>query len=75
MDSKIYNKYCNIIESLLKQIDDKYILEQKILNYKLKIFSLSRKYHKDLRYDIILENKSCLYSNHTLIDFNKNKVF
>ena len=51
LDSKIYNKYCNIIEILLNQVDDKYILVQKILNYKLKIFALSKKYHKDLRYE------------------------
>ena len=73
LDRNNFNKYCNMIESLLNQIDDKYILEQKILNYKVKIFALSKKYHKDLRYDVILENNFCLYSDHILIDLNKNK--
>lgn len=75
LDKFNYNKYCEIFESLLKQIDDKYILEQKILSYKIKIFALSRKYHKDLRYDIIFENESFIYSGHTLIDFKKNNDF
>ena len=75
LDRINFNKYCDKLESLLRQIDDKYILEQKILNYKMKIFVLSRKYHKDLRYDIILENESLIYCNHTLIDFKKNKNF
>ena len=72
LDKINFNKYCDLIENLLNQIDDKYILEQKILSYKIKIFALSRKYHKDLRYDVIFENLSCIYSNHTLIDFKKN---
>ena len=68
-----YNEYCRIIESLLKQIDDKYILEQKILSYKIKIFTLSKKYHKDLRHEIIFVNESFKYSNHTLINLKKHK--
>ena len=73
LDKNIFNKYCDMIESLLKQIDDKYILEQKILSYKYKIFSLSRKYHKDLRYDVILKNSTFIYANHILIDLKSNK--
>ena len=71
LDKTNFNKYCKIIENLLNQIDDKYILEQKILSYKIKIFALSKKYSKDLRYNVIFENESLIYSNHTLIDFNK----
>ena len=67
------NNYFDIIENLLTQIDEKYILEQKILSYKIKIFALSKKYHKDLRYDIIFENESFIYSNHSLIDPKKSK--
>ena len=39
LDRNNFNKYSNMIESLLNQIDDKYILEQRILNYKVKIFA------------------------------------
>ena len=72
LDNNNFNKYCDLIENLLKQIDDKYILEQRILSYKLKMFALSKKYHKDLRYDVTLKNNACKYSNHILIDFKKN---
>lgn len=71
LDKIDYNNYCDIIKSLLKQIDDKYILEQKILSYKYKIFALSKKYNKDLRYDVIFENNSFIYSNHIVLDFKK----
>ena len=73
LDKNDFHKYCYLIENLLKQIDDKYILEQKIFNCKIKIFALSKKYHKDLRYDVIFENESCIYSNYTVFDFKKNK--
>ena len=72
-DKIIYNKFCEKVESLLSQIDEKYILEQKNPSYKIKIFTLSRKYHKDLRYDIIFENQSLMYSNYRIIDFKKSK--
>ena len=74
LDKNNLNKYCDLIDNLLKQIDEKYILEQKIASYKIKIFSLSRKYRKDLRYNLTFENESCIYSNHTVIDF-KNHNF
>ena len=73
LDKNSLNRYCDLIDSLLKQIDDKYILEQKILSYRIKIFALSRKYQKDIRYDVIFENQTCKYSNHTLIDFKKSR--
>ena len=44
LDKNDFNKYCDLFENLLKQIDDKYILEQKIFTYKIKIFALSKKY-------------------------------
>ena len=56
----IYNKYCKTIENLLKQLDDKYILEQKIFPSKLQIFALSKKYNFDQRNFIILQNHSLI---------------
>jgi len=65
-------KYCNSIESILKQIEDKYILEQKFIsNYKL--LALSKKYQRDLRYDIKLENDLFLYSGYIMINLNTKK--
>ena len=75
LNKTIYKKYCDAIGSLLLRIDEKYILEQRILSYKIKLFTLSKKYQKDLRYDVIFENEACLYSNHTIIDFKKNQTF
>jgi len=68
-----YKRYCKIIENLLKQIDDKYILEQKIFPSKLLIFALSKKYNKDIRYDINLINQSFIYSNYIMINLKKYK--
>ena len=73
MEINSYKRYCKIIENLLKQIDDKYILEQKIFPSKLLIFALSKKYNKDIRYDINLINQSFIYSNYILINLKKYK--
>ena len=73
LDKISYNRCCEKVESLVSQIDEKYVLEQKNPSYRIKIFTLSRKYHKDLRYNIIFENESLIYSNHTIIDFKKTK--
>lgn len=45
LDSTGYDKYCKLIEGLLKQIEDKYILEQKVLSSRLQVFALSKKYY------------------------------
>ena len=62
LDFNNYNKYCNIIESILKEIDDKYILEQKIFPSNLLIFALSKKYDLDKRHDIEFINNSFIYN-------------
>ena len=70
-----FQKYCLIIESLLKSIEDKYILGQRILSKKLKIFTLSKKYNKDLRYDIKLKNNdSFRYLNHVIINLKAERL-
>ena len=68
LDSNNLKKYFLLIDNLLKQIDDKYILEQKILSGKYKLFMLSKKYHKDLRYEIKFKNNSFIYFNNSIID-------
>ena len=73
LDSSDYKKYCELIESVLKMIDDKYILEQKNFISAYKILALSKKYNKDIRYDVYFE-KGCLkYSDYTLINLKKYK--
>ena len=68
-----YKQYCFLIEEILQQIEEKYFLEQKIFPSKLLIFAISKKYNRDIRYDIILKNNSFIYSNYTLINLKKYK--
>ena len=62
------NKYYLEIETILNQIEDKYIIEQKILSFKEKIIALSKKYHHDLRNDIIFQNKLFIYSENASLN-------
>ena len=73
LDSNNFNKYKQKIEELLIQIDDKYFYEQEVLSTKFKIFILSKKYQKDLRYEIELKNNLFIYSNYVLIDLENEK--
>lgn len=73
MSPSSFQKYNIIIETFLKLIDDKYILEQKILNNKYKIFSLSKKYNRDLRKEITFENNSFIYLKNVMIDIKNEK--
>ena len=61
LDFVDYKKYCKKIENILIKIDDKYILEQKVFPSWLLIFALSKKYNKDIRYDIAFKNESFIY--------------
>ena len=70
---KNFNKYKMLIEGLLKQIDDKFFFEQKIALNKYKLFMLSVKYQKDLRYEIKLKENFFIYSNYVLINLNNEK--
>ena len=62
--------YYEQIEKILMHIEDKYILEQKILSFKEKLLALSKKYKRDIRNDIFLENQSLIYSGKILIKIN-----
>ena len=68
-----YNKYCKLIENLLKKIEDKYFLEQKIFPSYLLIFALSKKHDVDKRLDIKFENNSFIYSDYVMINLRNYK--
>ena len=72
-DSIIYYKYSELLKKILLQIKDKYILEQKVLPSKIKILALSKKYSRDIRYDIILKNNLLFYSNYILLNITDKK--
>ena len=71
LDTSNYSKYCDTIENLLRQVDDKYILEQNVLSSRIKIYALSKKYNKDIRYDMVLRSNYIKYSNYQMIDLKK----
>ena len=64
-------KYYELIENNLRKIDDKYILEQKILSLDIKLLALSKKYKRDIRNDIILNNDSFIYMNYPIMNIQK----
>jgi len=68
-----FKKYNKLVENILKKIDDKYILEQKILSLNEKFLALSIKYHRDMKDNIVYINNSFLYYGYLLIDLTKNK--
>ena len=67
-----YIKYIQIIMELLKRVNDKYIIEQRILDYKIKLYVLSRKNNKDMRNYIILDNGKLKYKDIIIFDLDKN---
>ena len=68
LEKRKLNKYYKKFEEILKQIEDKYILEQKIFSLKEKLFVLSKKYHFDLSSNIQINKEKFIYSNYQLID-------
>ena len=71
LEKERLNKYYNYFATMLNQIEDKYIIEQRILSLKEKIFALSKKYKRDIRNDIIIQNKSFIYSKQQIINITK----
>ena len=72
LNNSDYIKYCLKIIQLLKEIEDKYILEQKFTSSRLKILALSKKYNRDIRYELIFENECIIYSRYVLLNLKKN---
>jgi len=73
LDLIIFKKYCKLIEDLINSIEDKYLLDIKNFKPFLTVIALSKKYKKDIRYQLKLKNESLLYSNNIIINLNKNK--
>ena len=73
LDSIQLNKYYQIMQNILNQIEDKYILEQNILSLNEKFVALSQKYHRDLRDDILFQNDLLIYSGNILMNITKSR--
>ena len=75
LDKAKFNEYCKLIDNNLRQIEDKYIIEQKILSLNVKFLALSRKYQRDLRDEVKLINTKFIYSGHKLMNLkNDNNI-
>ena len=73
MNSEEYLKYLSLIKGILKNIEDKYILEQKIVDNRFIMVAISEKYNKDLRYDMLFEKCKLRYKKYVMIDFKKKR--
>ena len=73
LESEDYKLYCDILDNFLNQIEDKYILEQRIYPAWLQIFLLSKKYKQYLGYNMSINNETFNYSNYTIINIKKPK--
>ena len=71
LDKNKFELYCKSVEKNIKQIEDKYILEQRILSLKQKLILLKKKYAYDITKDILLNNQSFIYSNHILYNLKE----
>jgi len=70
LNSVNYKKYCSLLYDLLQKVDDKYIMEQRNVPNKFKILALSKKYKRDLRYNIIFQSGILKYLDYPLINLN-----
>ena len=73
LDFQNYKRYCNVIQKYLNNVEDKYILEQRIFSSKLKILALSKKYNFDKRQLVSLHNNCFIYDNYLLINIKNYK--
>ena len=60
-------KYSQIILKLLKNLDDKYILEQRNVGNIIKFYSLSKKHDKDMRKFITFNDGNLIYNGYNII--------
>ena len=74
LGSSKFISYCKLIDNLIKQVEDKYILEQHILSLNEKFCLLSRKYERDVRNDIIFQNGMFIYSGFKLFSLKENNT-
>ena len=74
LDNNSLYGYISIIKELLNKIEDKYILEQRNVPNNYKIYLLSRKHQKDLRYEMFINNNIFYYINYIMINLNQNSI-
>ena len=70
LDSTSLQTYNNLLIEQLKQIEDKYIFEQKYFLIKDKLLALYIKHNKDLSYNFKSKNNTLIYKENTMMDLN-----
>lgn len=71
-DEAARKEYIEIIKNLLSKIDDKYILAQRNIDYRFKMFALSLKYDRDIisELEYSRENRAYMYQGMKLVNFD-----
>ena len=73
LDKNQITIYYQNIKKILSQIEEKYIIEQKHSFLKEKFVALSKKYNRDLRDEIIIQNNSFIYSGKRIVNLKNFK--
>lgn len=69
-----YERYCDLIEGLIKQADDRVIFKQKEMFMNMKMFCLSTKYGRDMRRELVYDHGNLLYNNLSTMNLNNAKT-
>ena len=69
-----YERYCNLIVDIIKQIDDRVILKQKLLFMNMKMFCLEKKYGRTVRKELEYDHGNLLYNNLSTLNLNNAKT-
>ena len=69
-----YEKYCDIITGIIKQVDDRVIYKQKEMFMNMKMFCLNLKHGRDVRKELVYDHGNLLYENLITMNLNNAKT-
>lgn len=74
LSEEVYEEYRNSLVGLLSEISDIVILQHKIMFVNMKMYALSLKHGKDVRYDLSFDHNRMLYNNFSVMNFQSAKT-
>jgi len=74
LDEDDYKRYCDLIEGLIKQMNDRVIFKQKEMFMNMKMFCLNKKYGRDVRKDLVYDHGNLLYNNLSALNLANAKT-
>ena len=74
LDDEQYERYCNVITDIIKQIDDRVIFKQRELFMNAKMLCLSKKHERDIRKELEYDHGNLLYENLITMNLNNTKT-